>query len=289
VEKCATNIHLGEQTDCHYYSNVFIAILPFLEQDNLFKTYVDFPNPNLEAVARKNEAFCQTNVPIYNCPSDPRAGQVIAPWTIPPDGAGQPTPPLLYMASSYKAMTGIGNDCTTNTFGGFWFEVIDAGNGYQRPGQQGCGHPSGKGLFHGDGASGLKPERMANITDGTSNTIIVGERHTRPGWTPAGRSNNPAEAYARGPFWADSFNLYTKGAAYRSSATLLEDYVACSQAIDPTGTSDNRCKYGWGSFHPGTLNWLFADGSVHGLSRNIDMQIFQALSTIAGGEVIPNF
>jgi prepilin-type processing-associated H-X9-DG protein len=50
-----------------------------------------------------------------------------------------------------------------------------------------------------------------------------------------------------------------------------------------------HCKYGWGSLHTGGMNWLFGDGSVRNLTTNIDVRIFEALSTIAGGEVIPDF
>ena len=132
-------------------------------------------------------------------------------------------------------------------------------------------NPAGRGLFHGDGYSGLKPERIANITDGTSNTIIVGERHTR---------THPT----RGPFWADSFNLYSKGASWPFSISLLADYDKCASQVN-----SNYCKYGWGSFHAGGISFLFGDGSVRLIKTEIDMNLFMALSTIAGDEIMPEF
>src|SRR5262249_55951510 len=147
-----------------YYTCWSISILPFVEQDNLFKRYLDNPVPNQDA---RNQAFCQTSLAVYICPSDTRATMILAPETIAPDGGGNPG--ILYAAGSYKAMTGIGDTRTTNTFGGFWNEVQTALRA----------HPAGKGAFHGDGYSGLAPERMAGVTDGLSNTIFVGERHTR--------------------------------------------------------------------------------------------------------------
>src|SRR5262249_18352454 len=132
-----------------YYSCWAIDILPYVEQDNLFKQYNNLiPNQDLG-----NQAFCQTYLAVFTCPMDLRAKQIFAPETLAPDGHGQPNPPLRYMASSYKAMTGIGDVSTTNTFGGFWNEVQTALKA----------HPNGRGLFHGDGYSGLKPERMASI------------------------------------------------------------------------------------------------------------------------------
>jgi prepilin-type N-terminal cleavage/methylation domain-containing protein/prepilin-type processing-associated H-X9-DG protein len=240
-----------------YYTGWSIEILPYIEQDNLFRQYA-LTAPNQDPI---NQPSVTQKVPIYVCPSDNREGKILAPETIAPDGGGQTIPPILYMAGSYKAMSGLVDTRTTDTFAGFWNEVQVAQ----------AAHPAGRGAFHGDGFSGLSPERLTDITDGTSNTIFVGERHTR---------THPT----RGPFWGDTFNLYSAGGASPYSITLLEDYDACSRQVNA-----NFCKYGWGSFHPGGINFLFGDGSVRSINKSIDMNIFMDLSTIAGGEVVPNF
>src|SRR4051812_28460449 len=152
IEQCPPGTTSGESA-CSYYSGMFIAILPYLEQDNLFRRYVDFPTPNLTDADRTNAAFCATSVAVYNCPSDPRAGMVLPPWTLAPGGGGQPRTPLLYAASSYKGMSGIGHVSNTRTYAGFWDEVQDAFKAA----------PGGRGLFHGDGYSGQQPERMTSI------------------------------------------------------------------------------------------------------------------------------
>jgi prepilin-type processing-associated H-X9-DG protein len=257
-----------ELKDAHgnyqYYSGWTIAILPYLEQGNLFQQYLDNPVPNQDP---KNQAFRETYLAVYSCPSDLRANQTFPPETIAPDGGGQPSPPYLYMAGSYKAMSGIGigpgSGNSTDNYAGFYTEVQAAL----------ASHPGGKGAFHGDGASGMKPEKIANVTDGLSNTIFVGERHTKTHFT-------------RGPFWADTFNLYTMGASYPgiTNAYLQPDYDMCARAID-----ENYCKYGWGSLHTGGINWLFGDGSVRNITTDINLTVFMDLSTIAGGEAIPDF
>src|SRR5262249_20263447 len=94
VEQCPAGTTKAAENVCHYYSGWAIAILPFIEQGNLFNQYVDFPNPNLEAKATANAAFCQTYVATYTCPIDTRARQVLAPETLAPDGRGQPNPKL---------------------------------------------------------------------------------------------------------------------------------------------------------------------------------------------------
>ena len=40
------------------------------------------------------------------------------------------------------------------------------------------------------------------------------------------------------------------------------------------------------SYHPGGVNALFADGSVHFIKSSIDGNAWRALGTIAGGEII---
>jgi prepilin-type N-terminal cleavage/methylation domain-containing protein len=241
-----------------YFSGWSIAILPFLEQDNLWSTYLDKPVPNQDT---RNQPFCTFPLKVYTCPADPRQKMSLKPETVAPDGSGNPG--LFYMAGSYKAMTGIGDTASTNTFGGFWNEVQNAQKA----------HPSGRGAFHGDGYSGFKPEKIANVTDGLSNTIFIGERHTRTHFT-------------RGPFWADTFNLYSKGASWPYSATLIPDYDECVKLLN--GNS-NPCKYGWGSLHPAGMSWLFGDGSVRSINAGIGTGVFMALSTIEGSENLPDY
>jgi prepilin-type N-terminal cleavage/methylation domain-containing protein/prepilin-type processing-associated H-X9-DG protein len=239
-----------------YFGGWSISILPFLEQEPLWKRYLDNPVPNQDP---RNEAFRQTYLAVYNCPADPRYKQILLPETIAPDGGGNPG--YHYMVGSYKAMTGIGNANTTNTHGGFWNEVQDAIKA----------HPSGMGAFHGDGYSGLGPTRLNDVKDGLSNTIFIGERHTKTHFT-------------RGPFWADTFNLYSKGASWPFSAAMIPDYDLCARKINA-----NYCKYGWGSMHNGGISFLFGDGHVRSLPESIDLGIFMALSTIAGGENLADY
>jgi prepilin-type processing-associated H-X9-DG protein len=132
-------------------------------------------------------------------------------------------------------------------------------------------NPAGRGVFHSDGYSGTTPERIVGISDGSSNTIMVGERHTKTHFT-------------RGPFWGDSFNLYATSAVYLniSNVYMQPDYDACARVIN-----SNYCKYGWGSLHAtGQIQFLFADGHVRGISPTVEQTVFAALATVAGGEVV---
>ena len=101
--------------------------------------------------------------------------------------------------------------------------------------------------------------------------MFVGERHTRTHFT-------------RGPFWADTFNLYSKGASWPYSATLIPDYDLCVTLLNGNA---NPCKYGWGSLHAAGMSWLFGDGSVRSINQGINTAVFMALSTIGGDELLP--
>jgi hypothetical protein len=275
VELCPATERPGQEAGCTYYQCWSISILPFLEQDNLYKTYNSLV-PNYMPGYTQNQAFCQTYLKIYTCPSDTRANQLLAPETLAPNGAGNPGGSFQYMTGSYKAMSGVGRFDNTDTFAGYWDEALSA--------KANPLYPGGMGLFHGDAFTGLSPSRIADVIDGTSNTLMVGERHTR---------THPT----RGPFWADSFNLYTMGAVYpytalnpRMPLQLIPDYDACQKTTaNPNGINSNFCKYGWGSFHAGQIQFVYGDGSVRGVNQSIDLNVMAALSTIAGGEVIPNY
>jgi prepilin-type N-terminal cleavage/methylation domain-containing protein/prepilin-type processing-associated H-X9-DG protein len=234
-----------------YFANWALLLLPYVEQDNLWKLYdntVSNANPH-------NKPVRETFVKVYACPSDVNANMLLIPETAADDGGG-----VAFMTGSYRGMSGV--SCT-----GF-----DQWAGY--PSEQAvllgkC--PGNRGAFHTDGpATGLKPDRITSITDGTSNTLMVGERSTR--------SHN-----RRGTFWADSFNLYSLSGAFPDSATLLNDYDACGAVARDIA----QCKYGWGSFHSAGINFVFCDGSVRMIPTSINMVVFTGLATIAGGEVVP--
>src|SRR5207247_1192000 len=105
--------------------------------------------------------------------------------------------------------------------------------------------------------------------DGTSNTIMVGEYTTTT--TPD-----------RTTFWAYAYTSFALSNATPESRTLIADYTKCANAGD-----SNPCKRSWGSFHSGgVLQFLRCDGSVTAISPNIDMRVYSASSTIAGGEAL---
>jgi prepilin-type N-terminal cleavage/methylation domain-containing protein len=233
-----------------YYANWAILLLPFVEQDNLFKQY-DNTVRNTNA---KNATVRITYVDVYTCPSDLNANKILTPETT--NDVSVP-----FMTGSYRGMAGVCCD-GFDQWAGYVSEV--------QANLKAC--PGLRGVLHTDGDSNLQPERIGTIKDGTSNTLLVGERTTRTHAT-------------RGTFWADAFNLYSLSGAYPDSSTLLNDYDACTKAVSDVA----QCKYGWGSFHTGIINFALCDGHVVGITTGINMQVFLGLATINGGEIIPDF
>jgi prepilin-type processing-associated H-X9-DG protein len=114
------------------------------------------------------------------------------------------------------------------------------------------------------------PCRIADITDGASNTLMVGERP-------------PPDTFETG-------NWYVR---FQS----IDDALYVDQLPSPTdrcegpyhfgpGRTDNRCdQFHFWSLHPGGSNFVMADGSAR-FFRYSAVQIMPALGSRAGGELV---
>jgi prepilin-type N-terminal cleavage/methylation domain-containing protein/prepilin-type processing-associated H-X9-DG protein len=120
--------------------------------------------------------------------------------------------------------------------------------------------------------------RLADITDGLSNTLFVGERATNMSsvtWTgavtggvvPAQRYPDPADQLANAEL-ASALVLSHGSRSHIPNDTLVFDADATS------------------SYHTSGVNFLFGDGSVHSISNTINGLLYEALLTRAGGEAV---
>jgi prepilin-type processing-associated H-X9-DG protein len=114
------------------------------------------------------------------------------------------------------------------------------------------------------------PERIANITDGASNTLMVGE------YTSLTNTN-------RATFWSYTYASYNQSSITTESRVLGNDYAKCAQL--PGQGGDNPCKRGFGSNHTTGMNFAFCDGSVRFISLGVDINSLAAMATISGREV----
>jgi prepilin-type processing-associated H-X9-DG protein len=153
--------------------------------------------------------------------------------------------------------------------------------------------------------------KIREITDGTSNTLLMGEGATgRPWevcsgvgcsegvknplsgswWLPSqpwivpriNTDRDVAQAGPRASLFACTVEPMNKNPVtdtFIDSSALMD--CRSSNAGGPHRTSNFR------SNHNGGAHFLFADGSVKFLSERIDMPLYRALSTIAGGDKVP--
>ncbi|WP_153558992.1 DUF1559 domain-containing protein [Roseimaritima sediminicola] len=112
---------------------------------------------------------------------------------------------------------------------------------------------AGDGMFYGNSAL-----RFRDAIDGTSSTLLIGERSSRLGgslWQGVIHEANAAEARIVG--------------------------VADHAPNDPIGHFED-----FSSQHPGGVNFALLDGSVRFLADTVDLRVFQALATRNNGEVV---
>jgi prepilin-type N-terminal cleavage/methylation domain-containing protein/prepilin-type processing-associated H-X9-DG protein len=239
-------------------------LLPYVEQQNLYNLI----NFSVGVGLGPNAAVSQLPLKVHQCPSDPYQ-QNFTVW---------PTS-VIVAHGNYVGCDG-------------WIECFNGCGGNPQPG------PGDDGLSGTFGAAGVgmfyrnSHNRFANVTDGLSNTIFVGERcaaHSPSTWTGAVTGG-------RCPAWMSTIPWTTPytpppgppydNADYDEALVLAHGNATHLPSADfPFYDPDTF----W-SFHtPRGANFLFGDGSVHFLSSAIDPLTYQYLCTIAGGEVSDNW
>lgn len=249
-------------------ASLFVLLLPYLEQGNLHDQW-DFSNPNANFTGGEDSRAARG--PDLLCPSEPESES-----------------PLHYSGR----LTGSSQDR--------WIKVTSyGGNAGTRSYHPASGFLATDGVFFMAGPGSLpkpnqQPVRLADIVDGTSNTLLFGERSR---WAP--NYNTFAEQG-----WDWSFRYYGNWAATSSSGVahvslssyspvnyqLPFDYQHRTGLVPPAGSSADFKYYidlrvcAYGSNHPGGANVAMADGSVCFLAETIPLITLRALSTRQGGE-----
>jgi prepilin-type N-terminal cleavage/methylation domain-containing protein len=217
-------------------------ILPYMEQTSVYESLVHFELPITHSA--NSQARVQP-LEILRCPSDIgedtftlQSGNPPAPYL----GSGGGFSPVRLAKGNYMGVFG------TLDF----HDVCDPGE----PDFNGC---------VGDGTFFLnKGVRLADITDGLSQTFVVGERSSK--WAPS--------------TWV---GMVTGGE--HAPARI------CGLALFPPNSElePEHYTHNFSSFHPAGTNILLGDGSVRLIAETIDQGTYWALSTRKRGDVVGSF
>jgi prepilin-type N-terminal cleavage/methylation domain-containing protein/prepilin-type processing-associated H-X9-DG protein len=220
-----------------------VYVLPYIEQTALeqgFDRNANFYDP-------VNQPVVQTPLSVFQCPSDPTGQRTFEMRRTPPANSAF-DPPAYGAASDYFACYGVWDASYGSA------ELRD-------------------GIFQNN-----QVRSIAEILDGTSNTILAFEQAGRPSQWCDGKL---VEGYnqANGSWW---------GAWAAFNGAQVQGYDdSCTQSV---GTCAVNCNNGRGvyAFHPGGANVLMADGSAHFLQSGTSLDVLYALATRASGETLGN-
>lgn len=223
-------------------------ILPFIEQKNLREIGAGQTGPLLQTELAR---LVGTPVKFYNCPSR-RPAKVY---------------PCLVPANAPSVTMGAKTDYAVNS------GDTDNERSGGSPGDAPVGNAAYSGIHH------MRSKiKMSEVTDGTANTFMVGEKYLHP------------TLYMTGQDSADNENLYVG----------FDNDHCRSTDVTQTGTSpvkyryfpprrdnkDDGVQYVFGSAHPGGFNVVMCDGSVRVMHYHIERMTYRYLGNRWDGEVV---
>jgi prepilin-type N-terminal cleavage/methylation domain-containing protein len=260
-------LNSGRYQSTPFYSNGnrvlnttgWALLLPYFDQGSAYTEYnFDVCSSSSSPYSYSTSGTDATNADVYganftilNCPSHPAAGEV---------STHDPGTENIYSRREAHR--------TSYLFASGRFTDWDA------PWSQTSGDIR-QGVFGNNGAA-----RQRDITDGTSNTIAIGEAH-------GGTANKTSVNF--GPWGVTGTHTCCHGRVISDSDT----------SVDPVHFTDSRWQinapwdstgksYAWvfNSVHAGGAHFVFADGSTHFLSENMDYRLFCLMNYIHDNEPV---
>ena len=235
--------------------SLFAFMLPYLEQENLYKS-IDF---NLPIADPANAKARRTVVKTYRCPSDTGPGTAsVCNCGDPPSTSNNPVPVTEGALCSYVGCLGGGNASNPDPLCGCYeWQPFN-------------------GVFHRNSQI-----HILDITDGTSNTIGIGERNSgfvQSIW--AGIVPGAEMVYNRSGHPQPYKPALPGCQNWRPTITTVVVHSRQYTFNDPNGSPAS-----FHSAHPECCNFLFMDGSARTLKSSISLTVMRALCTRNYGEI----
>jgi prepilin-type N-terminal cleavage/methylation domain-containing protein len=217
-----------------------LLMTPFIEQNNIYQIFSTPITGVSQTDGFNNQSSTdpaitgarQSVVSIFLCPSRHTPGDLV-PIDTGSAITGQPTD---YVAS-------VGDSTTKPTTGVFTLANVASGVA----------------------ANSKLALKLTDIPDGTSNTIMLGEKHI-----PIALLLDPS---------VDSV-VYSAG--------MQDSYCRAGGATKPLAIAPDTAKNNqFGSWHSGVVEFAFADGSIHGLNTGISGTVLGYLTNVGDGNPIP--
>jgi prepilin-type N-terminal cleavage/methylation domain-containing protein/prepilin-type processing-associated H-X9-DG protein len=233
-------------------------LLPYIEQGNVYAA------GGIPTTALNASSAVGVKIPTFLCPSDSLAG--MAPQA---EQNHYWSKPLVAGMTNYKGVQGANSCLSPFPNNG----VNGPQNFIKSPTSCEC-WADGDGLIFA--LRWEKPIRLTDVTDGTSNTLMIGEDVYLP--ATIGNGCSGGGCYGRGYAWAFE--------------PVVE--LTCAVPLNNVGLTTptaNQIKnngfvaQGFKSNHTGGAQFAMADGSVHFLSNGTPLGLYRALATMRGGEV----
>ncbi|MDB5312467.1 MAG: putative major pilin subunit [Gemmataceae bacterium] len=224
--------------------------LPYIEQDNLFKSSYDPTNPDGNGAGAGYRPWIgnteYTGIKTYICPSDPGAGS-----------SG-----MVANATPWNASWGLSSYAVNSQV----FALVNPDGT-----MNGSGGPGGS-QWYGS-------TRLTDITDGTSNTIMMAERLAVCGTpTSATYGGQNRHSFHWGGVWNPMFANSAAGQPIGvGSMFQIPAKYNDSASCDMTRPS---------SPHTGVINLALCDGSVRTVSSGLSPTTWWMACTMNGGEVL---
>ncbi len=249
----------------------FVYLLPYLEQQTIFAQW-DFVNLARNSATRNSPTA--TLIETFLCPSDQPQERVIDFSTMPAGNHG------LTFTGYYAVTSYAGNHGTFNYYPNY----------IPKPPYE--SKPDGVFFLTGPDSAPWQnqdPVKLQEVTDGTSNTILAGEKYNvDPAFDALPSSNRSGLLIHQWSLWGWMGGFKGTGHVMRSSGVSEPINFTADDCVSTPGgyaCQDRRLR-NWGSGHPSGANFVMLDGSTRFISDSVSTIALAALSTRAGGEVV---
>lgn len=252
-----------------------VLILPYLEQDNAYKLwditrrYAEQPS----AAGSANDPAIVT-VKTYYCPSRRGPGVLSTEQTL-TLATGETLTPRRGGLSDYASNAGTLNNAGPMNIIERLYGIVNGVEVFRKKDFNDSGTGARVISYKSDTS-------FANITDGTSNTILVGEKHIRPNqFQGKGEDRSVYNSQV-----GNAFRRYIgkdPNDAADPPNPIIYDRKAQTLTLNGVTVPVAQC---FGSWHPGACQFVFCDGSVRAIPPSVTIDVLTNLGLPRDGNVI---